>query len=483
MSSYHSSFSYLGKNSATDFNWIISHFDDGVDKGESETGLATESIYTASPDGTTRNLYGTKYSNPEPVRITVIKPDGTDWTIGDNRLALKWLTGAKSDSWLDLYIGDDPKYRMLGHVQNVLQYKMDARIVGLVIVFESASPFAFSSLQTVEYSISGEKTFSVDNPSDDNYTFVNMKTTYTNTSGSAVIIKNTTTNDTTQINNLAKNETVTLNNNQSITSDKSARIFGNDFNFCFPRLAPGTNKFTVTGTGKITFEYSYFIKIGDMATELNAVSDPICDDFGNIQIDMLDWSRISNTPNTLSGYGITDAYPTSAVYNKNEINKQMGDLKDIVDSTASLISSVSSDLSNNYYTKGSVDDKFYDKAEANSNFYNKSEVDNKIGSLNYNIKSNASLISSIASELSRDYYDKTEINDIISGLSYVPPTGGGSSDGSSVTWGQIVGKPTTLAGYQIKTEVQSMIEESISSAQVNIDEEELNLMLAEILGD
>ena len=427
MSSYHSSFSYLGKNSATDFNWIISHFDDGADKGESETGLATESIYTASPDGTTRKLYGTKYSNPEPVRITVIKPDGTDWTIGDNRLALKWLTGAKSDSWLDLYIGNEVKYRMLGHVQNVLQYKMDARIVGLVIVFESASPFAFSNLQTVSHSISGEKKFSIDNPSDDNYTFVNMKTTYENTGGNILVVTNKTINETTKINNLVQNEIVTLNNNQSITSDNTDRIFGKDFNFCFPRLAPGTNNFIVTGTGIITFEYSYFIKIGDMAIELNAVSDPICDDFGNIQIDMLDWNRISNTPNTLQGYGIIDAYPTSDVYNKNEINKQMDDLKDIVDSTASLISSISS-------------------------------------------------------ELSRDYYDKTEIDDILSGLSYAPPAGGGSDD-SSVTWGQIVGKPTTLSGYQIKSEVQSMIDESISSVQVNIDEDELNQMLAEILGD
>lgn len=419
MSSYHSSFSYLGKNSASGFNWIISHFD--ADNGESETGLATESIYTASPDGTYRNLYGTKYSGPEPVRITVIKPDGADWTIADNRLALKWLTGAKSDSWLDLYIGDEVKYRMLGHVQNVLQYKMDARIVGLVVVFESASPFAFSSLQTISHSISGEKTFSVDNPSDDNYTFVNMKTTYKNTSGNAVIIKNTTINETTKINNLAKNEIVTLNNNQSITSDKSARIFGNDFNFCFPRLAPGVNEFTVTGTGNITFEYLYFIKIGDMAMELNAVSDPICDDFGNIQIDMLDWNRISNTPNTLSGYGITDAYPISAVYNKNEINTKMQDLEDIVDSTASLISNISSELTNNYYNKADIDLRI--KNFTLDDVYTKSEIDEKFANIDV---------------ISIDTYTKAEINEKLN---------------------------------------------NIVSSGVDINEDELNQMLAEVLGD
>lgn len=365
MSSYHSSFSYLGKNSASDFHFIISHFD--ADSGESETGLSTESIYTASADGTSRNLYGTKYSGAEPVRITVIKQDGSDWTIGDNRLALKWLTGAKSDSWLDLYIGDEVRYRMLGHVQNVLQYKMDARIVGLIIVFESASPFAFSNLQTVTQSISGSGTIIVDNPSDDSYTFVKMKTTYKNTGGIQVAITNTTIGETTQINNLAINEIVTLNNNQTITSDKPSRIFGNDFNFNFPKLAPGTNEFAVTGTGDITFEYFYFIKIGNMATDINAVSDRICDDFGNIQIDMLDWSRISNTPTTIDGYGVTDVYTKIQVdnkfasftpedgYDKSEIDAKFAELESqIADLSYKTISITSLSNDVNVAEKGSV---------------------------------------------------------------------------------------------------------------------------------
>lgn len=412
MSSYHSSFTHLGKNSASDFHWIISHFD--ADSGESETGLSTESIYTASADGTSRNLYGTKYSGPEPVRITVIKQDGSDWTIGDNRLALKWLTGAKSDSWLDLYIGDEVRYRMLGHVQNVLQYKMDARIVGLVIVFESASPFAFSNLQTVTKSISGEGAFSIENPSDDNYTFVKMKTTYENTGGDSVTIANTTINEKTQINNLAINEVVTLNNNQSITSDKTSRIFGNDFNFCFPKLAPGLNEFTVTGTGNLIFEYSYFIKIGDMATEINAVSDRICDDFGNIQLDMLDWSRISNTPNDLQGYGITDAYTKADidlmfenislddVYTKSEVNALIENINiDNVYTKTEIDSMLENFVSDDVYTKSEIDEKFanidvpevdtYTKAEIDAKFenidlsnidtYTKAEIDEKINNV------------------------------------------------------------------------------------------------------
>ena len=546
MSSYHSSFIYLNQNSR-DYGWMISHFD--ADSGESETGLSTESIYTASYDGTSRNLYGTKYTGAEPIRITVIKQDGSDFSIKDNRRALKWLTGAKTDSWLDLYIGDEMKYRVRGHVQNVLQYKMDARIVGLTIVFESASPFAFSSPQTISTSINEEKNITITNDTDDVYNYTQMKATYTNGgSQSDLIIHNKTIdedeNTATKIYNIGANEVVTLDTNQMITSDNSAKIFGADFNFNFPKLAAGVNHLSITGNGDIKFEYYYCIKIGDMAIDLNAVSDPICDEFDHIKIDMLDWNRISNRPNTLAGYGITDAYTISAVYNKEEIDSQVSELTQQVDSIASLVSGWSSDLTTDYYNKTETDAKFYNKIEIERDYYNKSDIDEKVddldfdiqsnasvistvssslasnyydktqiennyydkaainriaytkqevnqqvNGLDFNIKSNASLISSISSDLKNDYYNKTNIEDkyyskiqvdnIIASLTYDPSTG----TGSQVIWSQIVGKPTTLSEYSIKSEVQEMIDESCGGIQATIDEVELNAMLAEVLGE
>jgi hypothetical protein len=277
MSSYHSSFTYLNKNSKSDFSWNIVHFSDGADQGEKETGLATESIYTASHDGTRRNLYGTKYSGAEPVRITVVKSNGSDFSIEDNRKALKWLTGAKTDSWLDLYIGDEMKYRMHGHVQNVLQYKMDARIVALVVVFELASPWAFSSLQVVGQAVNGSASIQIDCPSDDLYTYVNTKTTYENTGGSALTIKNNTTGEITQVDNLVQNEIVILDNNMFIISDKPNKIFGNSFNFVWPRFISGINDIAIEGNGNITFEYYYPIKIGDCAIDVNERADDCYD--------------------------------------------------------------------------------------------------------------------------------------------------------------------------------------------------------------
>ena len=192
MSSYHTSFKYLGVSSLAK-NLVITHFD--ADQGESETGLSVESVYSQASDGTHRNLYGTKYAEPEPIRITVIKQDGTDLTISENRDILKWLTGSKTDTWMEMYIGDEMRYRLLGHVQNVLQYKMDARIVGLTILFESAAPWAFSALQTVtQDAIYQTRSITISCPSDDLYTFVPMKTTFTNATdnlnGSLIITNN-----------------------------------------------------------------------------------------------------------------------------------------------------------------------------------------------------------------------------------------------------------------------------------------------------
>ena len=545
MSSYHSSFTYLGKNSTNDFKWIISHFE--ADVGTSDTGLSTESIYTTSADGTYRNLYGTKYAGAEPIHITVIKQDGSDFSIDDNRKALKWLTGAKTDSWLDLYVGEEIKYRMRGHVQNVLQYKMDARIVGLTIIFESASPFAFSSVKSISKTVSSTgTTIKIQNDTDDIYNYTRMKTVYTNgSSKGSLVITNTTTGDETTVSNIAAKEIITLDTNDMATSDKKTRILGSDFNYVFPRLAPGENSLTVKGNGSIEFYYYYCIKIGDMAIDLNAVSDPICDESNNIVIDMLDWNRITNTPRTLAGYGIADAYNKSSVYNKTEIDNKVSDVVRQIGSIASLVSQWSDDLSADYYNKEDIDDKFYDfynKIEIRGNYYNKTEIDSKVSNvvqqvnsiaslvakcsvdLNndyynktyiddmfytkpeikddyYNkaeinkttdgikvkVQNNASLISSVVSDLSKNYYtkanindsyyNKTQIDDIISGLTF-----DSSGDiGSSVMWSQIINKPTMLSEYGVESEVQEMINKSIADAQISIDEAELDAMLNEVL--
>lgn len=339
MSSYHTSFTYLNKNSYDDFNLKIAHFESG-DSGETDSYLSQEAIYSESTRGTKRTMYGTKYNSVALLHITVTQPDGSEFGIEQTRKINRWLTGSNQYNWMDLYVGNEIKYRMHCFVQDVKPYKLDSRIVGFVIVVESSSPWCYSTLQIEppleEQFVDGTKTFIIDNPSDDIYTFTNMRTVFANSTGSALEVINNDTGETTKINNLVQNEVVTLSDNMFITSDNTYRIFGDDFNYVWPKLKSGTNELIVNGTGSISFEYIYPMKVVDCVGDLNAISDPICDENGQIVLDTLNWNRISDTPSTLQGYGIKNAYT------KTEIDEMFNNI----------------DFSNvDAYTKSEIDEK------------------------------------------------------------------------------------------------------------------------------
>ncbi len=338
MSLYHNSFNYLGKNSQTDFGLIVSHLDGG-DSGETETFLQMDPVFTDNYLGTRRIDYGAKYSSVAVFNITLIKQSGGDFSVQEIRDCLKWLTGAQSNSNLELKVNDEVKYFFTGRFTNASHYKMDARTIGLILEFTSIAPWAYSAPQIVEYNASSEESLSIDCKTDDLYSYVYMKTTYANSSSDSVVIKNIMTGDETKINNLVANEVVTLDNNMTIVSDNSVRVFGNDFNFVFPRLQAGVNEFEITGDGDVTFEYIYPIKLGNVAIDVNAYSDPICDDDGYIQIDTLPWDRISGKPE---------------LYTKDEIDAK---LKEINSQPGGSSSGENVDLTD-YYTKDEIDEKF-----------------------------------------------------------------------------------------------------------------------------
>lgn len=273
MSSYHSKFTYLDKSSKDDFGWIIVHFDS--DSGETDSYLSQEQIYTGSYNGAKRILYGTKWDSTAVVKITVIKQDCSDFSLSECRDAYRWLTGNPSASWLDLYFGDELQYSFLGTVQDVKPQKLDARTVGMNIYFESISPWAYSPVQTVNCSFGQESTSDsptviINNQSDDLYDYIYLNTTITNATSDHMSIKNITLNEETTLDNISINEIITLNSSQFITSDQPNKIFGDTFNFVWPRLGPGTNEFIISGsgTGSVQFQYRYLIKIGDCAMDI-----------------------------------------------------------------------------------------------------------------------------------------------------------------------------------------------------------------------
>jgi hypothetical protein len=359
MSSYHSSFSYLNKNSNKDFKWLIVHFD--ADNGETDGFMGQEQVYDETYRGTKRIVYGTKWTSVAEIKITVIKQNGKDFTLQECRDAYRWLTGNNQTNWLDLYAGEKLQYSFLVTNADVKPQKLDARTVGLNIYFQSISPWAYSPQQFVScsfgqtlkliedgvvikdgaslkvdesgilsnssalFSVESDGTayidnavkLQIDNKSDDLYTYIYLDTKFTNYNSDSVSIKNITLGEETTLLNMAKNEVITLSSGQFIMSDRSyTKIFGDDFNWTWPRLGPGINEFIIGGSGQgaVEFTYRYPMKIGDLAIDVETSGGGIgcgeCTDgdtSGTIS-GPVTWGDILDKPTTRSGYNIQDVY-------------------------------------------------------------------------------------------------------------------------------------------------------------------------------
>lgn len=314
MSSYHTSFTYLNSNSYDDYGLIISHFDN-YDNGEIESYLSVDPVYHDSYNGVKRTLYGTKYNSVYTLNITVLNKTLDDFSIAQTRAINRWLTGAQSYSWMDLYIGDEVKCRLHCYVKDVKPYKIDARIIGFIITVESSSPWAYSPIVTRTIPLMGNKSFYIQcNDTDDRYQYIPMNITFKQISHRVVcfdadesvleirgkeinyndsivsfndinvsydnskqIVKlnkevnptnkleivNGNTRNTTIIKNISDNEVIQMSDNMIIHSDKPSRIFGDDFNYIWPKLRYGINIFDATGDGDLKISYTTFMKIGD----------------------------------------------------------------------------------------------------------------------------------------------------------------------------------------------------------------------------
>lgn len=366
MSSYYPSFQYMGLNSLKDKKLIVVAFD--ADQGEVDTFLGMDCIYTEKADGTRRLDYGAKFNSVATIKISVMKRNQEDFTVSEVRDFLKWTTGIRKNSYLDLMSGDTVKCSFLGRVTNAYQQKIDARTVGLSIEFTSVSPWAYSPLQTISCSFGQELFFVengvvtksqnevlldvddngvlyngtdggvgvfnitdegiihidnsvrllVDNQSDDLYTYVNLNTKFVNDNSDYISIKNNTIGEETIIEDMLQNEVITLSAEQFILSDVPYRKnFGNRFNFVWPRLAPGINEIVISGSGKgyVECSYRYPIKIGDCAIDMNDLLN-ICGDYSDDDFIVDDNNSSSNSGNNNNGGVVSGYVPWSNITGK-----------------------------------------------------------------------------------------------------------------------------------------------------------------------
>lgn len=412
MASYHSKFIYNGKDSAKDCGLIITSFE--PDNGFTDSFLSMDNVSDDYFDGTKKYNYGSKYNTQASIQITFIKRDGTDMTLNEFRSYARWLTGARIDSWLDMYAGDTLVYSFLGKFTNLEQYKLDGRTIGCRLTFSSVSPWAYSAPQYVDCSIyqttyidedgvfnKGEQYMSafdgvlcastdegsyfnvtdngvvyldssyqsiINNKSDDLYTYIYLDIDYTNESGTSLSIKNATLGEESIVTDMSVNEAISISAKQFITSSIPNKIFGESFNFVWPRLQPGDNDFVVSGNGRGTahFTYRYPMKVGDNTMDISVYGSGIdcCECDAIPSYDTVRWEDIVGVPTTLGGYGITDAYTANEVNDKIEnIDIEWND----VSNTPTTIEGYG--ITNAYTTN---------EVYAKTDVYTKAEVDDKI---------------------------------------------------------------------------------------------------------
>ena len=330
MAIYHPKISFHGQTNY-DLELIVSTFN--PDNGEVDSYLDMEPVYTDSYDGTIRTDYGAKYKSVATPSITFIEVNGSDINPYKVRNVLRWLTGSRKNSWMDVCDKDgEIVCSYLGRFTDVKLQKEDARVIGIVAYFTSVSPWAYSKVQSpVVINVNGETEFAIDNLSDDLYSYVYPKVSFKNgknqnkfsitnstiVEGNAVehfigngekkeykldnyfyndgsvtidgnkIIQYKYNKDTGNLefdiapsrgslieinskirnrasfSNLQQEEVITIDNNFVVYSDNDKRIFDDDFNFVFPRLIPGTNRFFADGVGTLTLEFRYPMKVAD----------------------------------------------------------------------------------------------------------------------------------------------------------------------------------------------------------------------------
>ena len=327
---YHPKISFHGQTNY-DLELIVSTFN--PDNGEVDSYLDMEPVYTDSYDGTIRTDYGAKYKSVATPSITFIEVNGSDINPYKVRNVLRWLTGSRKNSWMDVCDKDgEIVCSYLGRFTDVKLQKEDARVIGIVAYFTSVSPWAYSKVQSpVVVNVNGETEFAIDNLSDDLYSYVYPKVSFKNgknqnkfsITNSTIVEGNAVEhfigngekkeykldnyfyndssvtidgNKTTQykynkdtgnlefdiapfsgslieinskirnrasFSNLQQEEVITIDNNFVVYSDNDKRIFDDDFNFVFPRLIPGTNRFFADGVGLLTLEFRYPMKVAD----------------------------------------------------------------------------------------------------------------------------------------------------------------------------------------------------------------------------
>ncbi len=243
------------------------------DNGETPSYLNRTAVQSESYDGRYKPTFRYKFDEVFAPKFTFLKSDYSDFSSEDVRKLLKYLTSTDTTSLLEVYYDDAgaPEFCCIGNWSEINLYKFaNGRTIGVTAVFSSIHPFALSDLCTVTKTVSGSSNIVIDVDTDDNQPVRPRVTIQKNGSGVKFVNRHTDL-----LNRSNTYESIDLTNNDSgeiivvdganrlITSSKTNRIFGDDFNWSWLELYDGKNEITISGSCEVTLEYRCVRKLGE----------------------------------------------------------------------------------------------------------------------------------------------------------------------------------------------------------------------------
>lgn len=127
------------------------------DNSEVSTFLTREAVASESYDGRNRRINSFKYTENFAPKFTFLKKGFGDFSQGEVRALLKYLTSKDTTGLLEAYDDDSNviSWASIGNFSEIQLYKIaNKRVVGVTAVWDSIMPFALSDLYTVTKTIS-----------------------------------------------------------------------------------------------------------------------------------------------------------------------------------------------------------------------------------------------------------------------------------------------------------------------------------------
>lgn len=295
------------------------------DNGETPTHLNREAVVSETYDGRYKRVHGYKYNESFSPKFTFTKSNFGDFTMDETRQVLRWLTGVSATSLLDVYYDDSNvvSWAAIGGWTEINTYKLaNNRTVAITATFEAITPYALSDLYTITKDVSNpdNNTITINIETDEPQSAVYPRITIQQNNTNNVIdidhvmtdlddwvegsvfryggnfywidsenVKHISTENTSKIETTSvsvrnkhtddydsitifdtlvkkniKGETIVIDGaNKIVSSSRTSRIFGDDFDWQWIPLYEGKNELTFVGNCTVTIEYRTPIKCGE----------------------------------------------------------------------------------------------------------------------------------------------------------------------------------------------------------------------------